>query len=164
MKLIPRSFASLSCALLLFAGVAFGSAWRVQAMAAERLEQAKIVQDRTVPDAGASAPSPEQNRQILENLATARDVRTAIDTSLKAIGSSVLRLEDRLRESKIIAAATRRGMKRLAAALGSSAGPSSVTAAQLRASVEALRESGRLGAEILEELRKLDRKSGGPLP
>jgi VIT1/CCC1 family predicted Fe2+/Mn2+ transporter len=133
-------------------------------MAADRLAEAKVVQDRTIPEADASAPSPNVNRKILESLATAKGVRTAIDTTLKDIGSSVLSLRGRLRDSRAIAADTRARMERLAATLGLSAGPASVTARELRRAVATLQDSGRLGAQILAELRELDRRSGGPVP
>jgi hypothetical protein len=161
---IPRSLSSLVCLLLLVSGVALGSAWRVQAMTTEKLEAAKEVQDRTIPEASSAPPSPAMNRKILDNLATAKEVRTAIDGSLRTIGSSVADLRGRLDTSRRIALTTKEQMEALASALASSTGPASVTSRELDRTVMTLTESGALGRAILEELRKLDRKTGTSAP
>ena len=161
---VERSLASLSCLLLMVAAVAMGSAWRVQDMATEKLTEAKRVQDRTVPEASAAPPSPKVNRKILDNLATAKQVRTDIDASLREIGLSVTGLRGRLGDSEQIALSTRKTIRALATAMAASSGPASVTARELHDAVVTLRDSGRLGRAILRELRELDRKTGTALP
>jgi hypothetical protein len=161
---IPRSVSSIVCVLLLVSGVALGSAWRVQAMTTEKLEAAKEVQERTIPEVSSAPPPPAMNRKILDNLATAKRVRTAIDRSLRSIGRSVTGLRGRLDTSRRIAMATKQRMEALASALASSTGPASFTARQLRNTLTTLRDSGALGRAILRELRELDRKTGTSAP
>jgi hypothetical protein len=164
LSLKSLSLGLVTCILLGGAAFAFGTAWRIQAVAAERLELTKAIQDRTIPEVETDHPSPEVNRKILQNLAKAKGVRAAIDQTLREITASVETLRDRQGDSRRTIERSRARLLRLVRALGTATRPARSSAAGLDASVGTLHGSARLGAEILQELKELDEKLGGRVP
>jgi hypothetical protein len=161
---MPRSLSAVTCLLLAVSCVALAGAWRTQATAASRLEEAKRVQDKPVPKVDGEAPTPALNRKILANLAQATEVRSSIDGSLRTVAASVERLRKQQGAAKDVANRTRRQLRNLAATLLSSLGPARGSADSLRRVVGELSVSASLARDIREELRKLDEKLGTPLP
>ncbi|MEA2460236.1 MAG: hypothetical protein QOH90_413 [Actinomycetota bacterium] len=158
------SLGVVTCLLLAGAAVAFASAWRIQAVAAERLELTQKVQDREIAEVETDHPSPEVNRKILQNLARAKEVRNAIDDALRRIASSVSGLERQQGASTQTIRTGSASLRRLVRALGGAIGPATASKKQLVLAVQNLHGSRGLAAKIVAELRKLDQKLGGPVP
>ena len=159
----PRSLGAITCVLLAVSALSLGTAWRLQTSAAQKLEAAKFVQDRSVPEVDTETPTPALNRAILGNLAKATDVRSAIDAALRKLSGSVRKIDEQQAAAETVAGASRQRLQALATVLETALRPARASHAALGDVAGHLSTSQQLAHLIRMELRRLDRKLGPPL-
>ena len=155
---------TLACALVAVGALAMGAAWKAQDRASDLLAEARAINEATVPESETDAPSPEVNREIINNLDRAVVVRAEIDRSLQEILELVRGVDQRQRSSRELLAQASDDLSGITLLLDHAVAEASGSSTGLRRTTGDLKVSRRLARLIAEELEELDRKLGPTLP
>jgi hypothetical protein len=146
---------------LLALSVALGLiAWRLQADAARYLDQARAVNQATVPEDDSAPPRIADYRAILATLDRSIQIRTNIDGLLRQIETIVSQLRGRQDGARTVFRLTMSEVEVIGATLGGAADAAEASASKIRRLRTRLATSAALARRIARELEELDENCG----